>query len=433
MNQTARLKPRLYYGWVVVAAAFFVAFVATGSRSGFGAFFNPMREEFGWSFGLISLAATVGMLSIGLLQPFAGWLYDKLGARKIIVVGLVIVGVSTMLLSQTFHILFLILIFGVVASIGGSAGNITTTSALLSRWFRRKRGTALGIATAGASLGGLVLVPFTAYLIEAAGWRTAWLVLGIIVLALGVPIAYLLLRNDPKDMGLQPDGDDEPSEATRPSQSARGPLEVDHWQDTFRSPVFWQLTGAYFICGATTAVMSVHFIPNAEDHGISLATAATAFGLMSGLNIVGVIVASALADKYPRKNLLALTYAGRGLGYAALLLVPAPWSIWAFAAIVGFSWWATAPLTTSLTADVYGLKYLGTLSGITFLAHQIGSASSILLAGIMRDITGSYDLPFAIAGSLLIFATLSAFSVKEKKYSMRYQTSAQVAAAAGDG
>jgi len=160
---------------------------------------------------------------------------------------------------------------------------------------------------------------------------------------------------------------------------------------------------------------------------------ATAFGMMSGLNIVGVIVASALADKYPRKNLLALTYAGRGLGYAALLLLPAPWSIWAFAGIVGFSWWATAPLTTSLTADVYGLKYLGTLSGITFLAHQIGSASSILFAGIMRDITGSYDLPFAIAGSLLIFATLSAFSVKEKKYSARYQTSAPVAATAGDG
>jgi len=198
-SAAARARKPLYYGWIVVAAAFFIAFVSVGSRHGFGAFVNPMREEFGWSFGRISLAATVGMLANGVFQPFAGWVYDTLGARKVIVVGLAISGLCTLLLSLTPNLLFLILVFGVVGSIGMSAGSITTTGALLSRWFRRRRATALGIGTAGASLGGLVLVPFTAYLIEATDWRTTWFVLDAMLLALGVPVACLL-RNDPADM-----------------------------------------------------------------------------------------------------------------------------------------------------------------------------------------------------------------------------------------
>ena len=96
-------------------------------------------------------------------------------------------------------------------------------------------------------------------------------------------------------------------------------------------------------------------------------------------------------------------------------------AVWAFVAVLGFSWWATNPLTTSLTADIYGLKFLGTLSGLSFSVHQIGAAASVLFAGIMHDVTGSYNLPFAIVGSLLVLATISAFRVEERRYSARYQ------------
>jgi len=142
---------------------------------------------------------------------------------------------------------------------------------------------------------------------------------------------------------------------------------------------------------------------------------------MNGLNVIGVLVVGALADRCGRKDLLAGVYAARGAAYAMFLLAPGPWSLWGFAAITGFSYWATAPLTTSLTADVYGLKTLGTLSGIAFLVHQVGGATSIQVAGLLRDITGSYTLPFTMAGLLLLPAALSAFSIREKKYSMKYQ------------
>ena len=104
-----------------------------------------------------------------------------------------------------------------------------------------------------------------------------------------------------------------------------------------------------------------------------------------------------------------------------LFILPAPWSIWAFASVLGFSWWATGPLTTSLTADIYGLRFLGTLTGMTFLFHQLGAAASIQFAGNMHDLLGSYDMAFFAVACLLLLATLSSFGVKEREYSARYQ------------
>jgi MFS family permease len=423
MQPTETTKKTIYYGWILVAVCFFIVLISAGARNSFGAFFNPMKDDLGWSFGLTSLAISIGMLVGGIFGPIGGYLLDKLGGRTVILWGIVIMGVSTILLSLTPNILYLIFMFGIVTAIGTTGAGTSTTIALLARWFRRRRTLALGLVTAGLSAGGLVMVPVAAYLIQATDWRVAWVVLGVIILGLGFPVTFLLLRNDPKEMGLRPDGDQEPTQEDMISQAAaaRTPLEAEYWTEPLRSLPYWQITAAYFVCGATTGIMSAHFIPYAEDKGMALTTAALAFGTMSFLNIVGVVIISALANRFPRKNLLGVVYALRGVGYAVLIVVPAPCGIWAFAGIMGFSWIATLPLNTSLTADIYGLKYLGTLSGITFLFHQVGSASAILTAGILRDVTGSYDLPFAIAGSLLLPATLVSFSIKERQYSAKYQ------------
>jgi len=423
LQKTLSRSP-VFYGWFIVAVTFFIALVTVGTRGGFGVFVVPMEEDFGWSRSTISWAATIGFLLNGLSQPFLGRLYDRFGGRKVILVSLAIIGVGTILLSLTFHILFLILIFGVIISIAFSGGSLTTTSALLSRWFQRKRTTALAMSTAGASIGGLILVPFAMYLIQATSWRITWVALGAIVLVLALPVTFFLLKDDPKDMGLRPDGDPEPAtdSGSRPASAVRGPLEADSWRASFRTFPIWQLSGAYFVCGFTTAIMSAHFVPYAQDRGFSPSLAATAFGVMSGLNVIGVIVIGALSDKLGSRNLLAFVYVARGCAYATLLLAPGAWGLWGFVVVTGFSWWATAPLTTSLTADVYGLKTLGTLTGVSFLAHQVGGAASIQFAGFMRDVTGEYTIPFAVAAFLLIPAALSAFSIREKKYSRRYQS-----------
>ena len=434
-------KPGVYYGWYVVAALTFTVFVTMGARNAFGVFVVPMEEEFGWNRFHISIAAALGMLANGLVQPFAGRLFDRTGGRRMIIISLIIIGVVTILLSLTFHILFLIFMFGMISSVAASGSSLTNTSALLAKWFRRKRATAIGINATGLSLGGLIMVPFAMYLIQATDWRIAWIALGGVVL-LAVPLVYVFVYPNPDERGLRPDGDSEEvaKQDADESQRRRGPLEVDRWSESFRTMPIWQMSGSYFVCGSTTFLLSVHFVPYALDRGVSPGMAATVFGLMSGLNIIGSIGAGMLSDKFSRKNLLTAVYALRAGAYA-ILIVPTMFDVpvlsgdlglWLFALMAGFSWVATAPLTSTLTADVYGLRALGTISGVTFVFHQVGGFGSVLLAGLLYDVTGSYTVPFLLAGSLLIPAALSAFSIKERKYSMRYLSQTSPAAAAGD-
>ena len=432
-DQSSSGKRGIYYGWYIVAAVFFVALVSTGARSAMGNFIVPMSDEFGWNRTTISLAGVMGALVNGFSQPFLGRLFDMTGGRRVILCGIVVIGISTALLSLTFHILFLVFMFGIVASIASSASGLNNAGALLARWFRRRRATVMGISSAGASMGGLLLVPFAMYLLNATSWRFTWVVLGLAILLLAFPVAYMFLKENPADMGLQPDGDDAPptdsqgAPVTRPS----GPLEAQKWSQSFRSMPIWQMSAAYFVCGATTFLLSFHFVPFALDRGVEPNTAATVFGVMLGLNVFGSVGSGMLSDRFGRKNLLGLVYFLRGCGYMLLLFVPGDAALWMFAVVAGFSWFATPTLTTSLTADIYGLRVLGTVAGVSFLFHQLGGAASVLLAGVLYDIYGSYQVPFFIAGALLFPAAIASATIKEKKYSVRYQAPAMAAAPAG--
>jgi MFS family permease len=406
-----------------VAVTFIIALVTVGTRNAFGVFVVPMSAEFGWNRATISFAASLGSLVNGLSQPVLGRFVDAYGARRVMLVSLAIFGVGTILLYATFNLMFFVLLFGILLPIASGGASLTTTNAMLSRWFHRQRAMVLSLNTAGASVGALLLVPLAMLLLHLTDWRVTWAVLGVVIVVLTLPLGFVFLRDDPSSMGLLPDGDPlstagDPASAT---SAAPGPLETDSWHLACRSAPFWQITSAYFICGFTTAILNTHFVPYALDQGFSPATAASAFGVLSGLNVFGVLVVGILADRVGRKDLLAWVYAARGCAYALLLLAPGAWSLWSFAVVLGVSYWASAPLTASLTADVYGLKALGTLSGMSFLAHQIGGAASIQFAGVMRDLTGSYTVPFAVAGLLLLPAALAAFAIRERQYSVKYQ------------
>ena len=434
----------IFYGWYIVATCIFVAFVTNGARNSFGIFVLPMSEEFGWSRGEISFAAALGLMVNGLTQPFMGQLLDRFGGRRVIVSSLVVFGLVTMVLSLTFHLLFLIFMFGFVSAVALSGMSLNNTGALLARWFRQRRATVVGLNAAGLSAGMLILIPFGMYLLQATNWRVPWVVFGLMVLLLAAPLAFLFLRNNPADLGLRPYGEAAP--ATGEGGSARrerraGVLDTDNWRQSFRSMPIWQMTIAYFACGYTTAVLSVHFVPFAHSLGVEEQSAALIFGLMMGLNIVGSIGAGILSDRFSRKNMLGLVYFVRGTAYMALLAgvelmgwgTPA---LLVFAVVAGISWIATAPLTTALIADVYGLRALGQISGVAFLVHAAGSGLSTWLAGLLFDWTGSYTIPFLIAGLLLFPASLFAFAIKERRYSARYQPAveepAAAVAAAGD-
>ena len=426
MAQVDSPRKPAYFGWYVCAAAVFVGFVAIGARNGLGVFIVPMEAEFGWNRLILSIAGAVGILLNGVTQPFMGRIFDRTGGRRLILASILVIGVTTILLALTTNLVMFIALFGVVSAVAHSGASLTNTSALLARWFRRQRARAIAINSSALSLGGMVMVPFATYLLAATNWRIGWMGLGICVL-LALPLAYMFIRESPEKMGLHPDGDPEPLTTGNTGAAARrggGPLETATWREAFRSAPIWQMSGAYFVCGATTFILSVHFIPYAiNDRGLSGGTAALIFALMNGLNIVGALAAGYLSDKVGgTKNWLALVYIMRGVAYLMMLTIPSVAGLWAFAVIAGFSWVATLPLTSSLTADVYGLRAMATISGITFMFHQFGGFASVLLAGWLYDVTGSYTLPFAIAAALLFPAAISAFSIRERKYSVRYQS-----------
>ena len=474
MLQNIGRKP-IFYGWFIVAAGFFSLFVSMGARNGFGVFINPMEADFEWGGRTaLSIVIGIGTLMNAITQPFIGRLYDRFGGLTVISVSLLLLGLTTITMSLTSNLglnfaipisisvnllffeldqdlftltgslLFLIVMYGIVMSTASGGVSLVTIHSLLSKWFYRKRGIVLSLATAGSSVGGLILTPFAAYLILGTHWRIAWLALGSFVLLLALPLALLIVRDSPEKVGQLPDGeanDLNPKSTNRSTAVPEAPLETKDWKDSFKSPPFWQLSGAYFVCGVTTIIISAHYVPFAMDLGISAGVASLAFGFMQGLNAVGVIVVGLLSDRFSRKNLLGIIYFIRFLAYVMLVTpgfmmmlwgtsIPPSIAVWGFATLAGLSWIATPPLTSSLTADIYGVRNIGTLNGLITMAHQIGGFLSVVLAGVLYDITGSYEIPFAIAGLFLLGATLASFSVNERKFSIRYQLRPAMASAA---
>ena len=432
----------MFYGWFVVATCMFIAFLTMGTRNAFGAFVVPMEAEFEWNRTVVSWAAALGALLNGVSQPFMGYLFDRVGVRIVVMGGILIVGASTLLMALTGSIWYLIGMFGVIAAVGQSGTSLTNTGAMLSKWFRRRRGLVIGLNASGMSLGGLILVPFAAYLISLIDWRLSWIVLGVMILALGIPLAFVFLHDDPAKKGLTPDGDPLPEAGPNGSPGTPPPpqpLFAENWRQAFRSLPIWQMSFSYFICGSTTFMLAVHFVPMAVEEGINPQTAALIFGLMSGLNALGATGAGWISDRIGRrKNWLALVYFCRGTGYVILVAslvvpgIPVLAGLLIFSVVAGLSWIATAPLTTSLTAEVYGLKSLATISGVAFLFHQLGGFTSVLMAGYLREITGDYVVAFTIAAVLLYPAAISAFSIRERRYSVRYQAAPSPAGAVAD-
>ena len=279
----------------------------------------------------------------------------------------------------------------------------------------------MAVLISGGSVGGMIVVPFLSYVLIEFGWQTAWLMIGGLALAFGVPLLLIVVRSNPSDMGLEIDG-----EVTADSLDAEvtvrpvGPKFAEKWKDALSSRPIWQLSIAYFVCGITTASISVHFVRWAISEDISTGTAALAFGVLSGINACGVLAIGLLSDRWQRKNLLGVVYMVRGIAFISLFVLPGPIAIWAFAVIGGMSWLATVPLTASLTADVYGVRNLGTLFGFANMAHQLGGAAAVMLFGWAFTVWGSYDVPFAIGATTLFAAGVVSFTIKEKQHSVRY-------------
>ena len=254
---------KLYYGWVVVWVVFAALLVSAGVRAAPTVLINPLESELGWGRAAISAAVSVGLLLYGLSGPAAGWLMNRFGPKP-----LTLIGLSTLMGAAMTELLQLNLFWGVLSGLGTGVVAPVLGATVANRWFVERRGLVLGILGAAASAGQLVTVPALMWLVVEVGWRTATVLLAAIVLLMLVPV-LLLMRNDPASVGLRVYGEPEknPAEespAPEPSTAVAQPPRPGGSPvlDALRSPVFWLLSGSFFICGASSnGIIGVHFVP----------------------------------------------------------------------------------------------------------------------------------------------------------------------------
>ncbi|MEX0731995.1 MAG: MFS transporter [Aquisalimonadaceae bacterium] len=411
MNQ--KLIGNWYFGWNIVAAATVITLLTVGMRMSIGPFFLPMAEDLGLSRTLLSAIVGIGMLVYGLGMPLAGHLVGTRGTRFVLTLGMVLVTISIIwtVLARTPFTFFLA--FGVLMSLGFSFTSPVALTPVLCRWFTRHRGMALFSLSTGSMIGIAVMTPALTYAIHLFGWQNTMLLFGILFLALIIPATLFIIRDDaPATTDLLP----EPATADSAARPAQAP---DHssaltWAQAARTMTFWKITLALFACGFSMNLLGTHGVPMLTDHGFDPITASLGIGLIGLVAIPSTLILGRLSDIMPRKNLLALIYLIRALGFFALLLVATDWELYIVAAIGGMVWAGSIALASAILADVYGVRVVGVLYGLTYLGHQVGAMISSSLGGWGYEAFGTHWVAFGASGVVLLIASWISFTLPMK-------------------
>ncbi|WP_040780348.1 MFS transporter [Nocardia pneumoniae] len=394
---------RLHPAWLVAGVGFIALLGAAAFRSVPGVLLDPLHEEFGWSHGTIGTAVSLNLLLYGLISPFAAALMDRFGIRAVVACALVLVAAGsglTVFMTQPWH---LILTWGLLVGVGVGSMSMPFVATITGRWFVRQRGLVTGVLTAAGATGQLVFLPLVSALAHAHGWRLPSLIVAGAALAVA-PLVLLFIRDYPSDAGVRAYGAEPGSPAGMRVPAAGGASRALAVLGTIaRRPGFWLLAGGFAVCGASTnGLVGTHFVSAAHDHGMPPTTAASLLALVGIFDVAGTIASGWLTDRLDPRYLLIGYYTLRGL---SLLILPAllgpdtqP-SLWVFIVFYGLDWVATVPPTVMLCRELFGAD--GPVAfGWVFASHQIGSAVAATGAGVIRDLQGSYDLAWYLAGAL---------------------------------
>ena len=406
-------RGKLHYAWVVLGAVVVIMLLASGLRAIFGVFIKPMETTFGWDRASLSGAAALSLLLLGAVGPFVGWLADRWGPRRVILLSCCVLGAGTLLSSRVMSLWQIYVTAGVLMAVGGGGIQMSTAAIITTRWFESRRGLVLGILGGAMSAGQLVIIPLAVWLTLHYGWRQSFLWLGVGLFLVAIPLTVAFVRDDPAQKGLAPFG-------ARRGAASPGTTGIPSDRrvavgEAMQVPAFWLLAGSFFICGYTTGgLVLTHLVPHAAEHGFSEMNAAQALGVMGAMNILGTVASGWICDRFGCKGPLAFYYGVRGLSLLFLLYVWNVPSLDIFAAIFGLNYISTVPATTALTAKIFGRYSIGSLSGWIYFSHQVGAALGAAIGGWVFQATGSYAWAF-VSGALLAFlASALALAIKEE-------------------
>ena len=406
---------RWYYGWNIVAAATFITLLTVGMRMGVGPFFLPITEDLGYSRSVLAGIVAIGMLFYGLAMPVAGYLVGRIGTRWVLLLGTLIVVLSSIWSIYAREVWSFLLSYGILLSTGLGLTSPVALTPVIAKWFTRKRGMALFFLSTGSMAGIAVMTPLFTALINAMGWKWTMVAYAGIFAVVTVPLALWVIReNAPPDTDTRLDEvlsegrrtDRAPARSTKPTSAAdlASPLLNCSFNKAVQSRPFWQIFLGLFACGFSMNLLGTHGVPMLMDHGFDAMTASGGIGMIGLVAIFSTVMLGRLADRMPRRWLLAIIYFVRGLGFFALLVVFTPFQLYVVAAIGGIVWAGSIALSSAILADVYGIRLVGILYGWAYLGHQVGAMISSWFGGWGYEAFGSHWPAFGMSGVLLFIA-----------------------------
>jgi MFS family permease len=386
------------YAWVVVAVVAVTLTIASGARFLFGVVLKPVSEEFGWNRAQLTGAVMLAMIVLSICQPLVGILVDRIGAKKILVGGIALLGVSLIPLSFATSLWQIYILYGVLTSFGLAAASPVLATSIVGRWFTtHDRGLAMSVATSGSAFGQLLIVPVATWIMLATSWQMTYRLLAVALLAVAVPLSAIVLRDAPR--------------AAVAAGKAPPPEDGLTLREAVAHPAFWILAFGFVVCGWTMAFPNTHFLAYADDMGMSVLHAANTISATAIFSILGSVLLGLAADRYRRTSVLALTYALRGFAFLLLLLLPAGNLLYVYGLVLGISWTATTPLTAAIAADRYGPKHLGFIFGSLFTFMNLGFGFGSLLGGVIFEASGGYQAALIVNVALGAAAAIAAVLV----------------------
>ncbi len=397
--------PRIFYGWWIVFACAGIIFIAAGSFFyGFGAIFDSLVDEFGWSRASISFAFSMRAEVGGIFAPLVGYMVDRVGPRRLLVSGVAAVGLGFVWISRMntlweFYAAVILIALGM-----GACGGLVAQVAI-ANWFDRQRGRAMALLTMGAGASGVTVMAL-AWLISAWGWRAALVILAVVTWGVGIPLA-MLVRGRPEDYGLAPDGEPVAATASPIADSPSSPASVVEGmtaRQALRTRAFWLLSLAFAASWFGTTAIVVHEIPALTATGFSREAAALVLTLTTVISLVGRLGFGWLADLRDKRLVLAAAFLAQALGILIFAAVHVWWQLVPFLLLYAPGYGGTIPVRPALQAEYFGRRALGSVMGLTFFITSLGTVVGPVFAGWMYDMTDSYRLAFV----LIAFISLGA-------------------------
>jgi len=387
MAADTRNAGRPFYGWWIVGACVICLSTNPGAfvYGSLGLFVIPFGAEFGWDRAQISVAAALFTATSALSIPVLGQLVDRFDTRRVLIPSLLILGAGlasiTVSVSKLWHLWLLFALLGCLTAGANSLPYVRT----LSLWFDRRRGLALGIAMTGNGLGFAYVPPLVQFAVDHHGWRAGYLVLAAIAVLIALPIVYLVMRESPASMGLQPDGASEAS-----GRATASPAIGVTRADAIRTRVFWTLAFIFAVFAFSAFGLMPHLVPMLIDRGMSGTDAAFAAASIGISVITSRLVIGYLLDHVfgPYLALACMVAAGVGLGVLSAGVIGLP--AFVAAAMVGLGVGAELELLTYLVGRYFGLRYFGQIYGLLFALFLVGGAFGPYCYGMVFESTGSY-------------------------------------------